>query len=508
MRYIRTLIYVITIGLVFTGTVSPARAQEIIPWTPAQIIPLYTDIYPPILVADRDRTVHAFNSENLDDQRTAIFYRKWRLDQGWTAPVDIILPSPSIRFALQDVTLDESGKFHMTYYIGSESRGDMVYSWAWASEANKAQSWSYPVEIGLEAGPIVDAALIGGGKDRLDLVYTGQRDGMGVYEVHSLDGGKSWSTPTVVALNNDSNSSPLHIDVDYDDEGRLHVAWGVVGDSGIGQRVYYARRDVDGLAWSRPYQIASREGNDYGTDWPSIIDHDGQLILMYMDGTIPQGIPPTRWMRTSRDAGRTWTSPVQPFPLVGENGSAILLEDSNGTLHTILANRVGEPAVGGVWHASWLGNQWGEAELITSRFPEFADQAGSYRAVSNASRPNGVVSQGDVILSAWWHDMRDQPPAGYSYTRLNAPELPVAPLPAVTSTPIPSLDSTATVVTDEPVISTPEVTPMLVESQINPIAPPGQVINPTIVILIGTIPALLLTFIAVSMKRFYKRSER
>lgn len=507
MRYARTPFLIINILLLLLVTNSSAFAQEIIPWVAAQIIPLYTDIYPPILVADSDRIVHAFNSENLDDDRTAIFYRKWSLDQGWTAPIDIILPTPSIRFALQGVSLDESGKFHMIYYIGSEEQGDMVYSWAWATEANRTQSWSKPIEIGLDAGPIIDASLIGDGKGRLDVVYAGQRDAVGIYAVHSEDGGSTWSEPKTVALNSESDSWPIHIYLEYDDEDRLHVTWGMVDDSGIGQKVYYIRRETDGITWSKPYLIAAREGNDYGADWPSIINHQGQLILMYMDGTIPQGIPPTRWMRTSRDGGKTWTSPVQPFPLVGENGSAVLLEDSNDTLHIIVANRVGEPAVGGVWHAVWLGNQWGEAELITARSQELAEFSGSYSAVSNASRPNGVVSQGNVILSTWWHDMRDQPPSGYSYTRLNAPELPLVPLPVVNVTPTLSPDPTATVVTATQVLSTPIVTPVLIDNQLNPISSPERMTNPSILILIGIIPAVLFTFVAMGI-RFYKRSER
>jgi hypothetical protein len=93
---------------------------------------------------------------------------------------------------------------------------------------------------------------------------------------------------------------------------------------------------------------------------------------------------------------------------------------------------VGDPPVGGTWHGVWLGTKWSDLQLITPRSEAEAKATGSYgySQVGNSSRPNAVISQGNVLLVTWWHDMRDAPPAGYSYTVLDAPQISPSPVPA------------------------------------------------------------------------------
>ena len=485
----------------FTG-LGVVRAQGTSPWAPAQHIPLYTDIYPPIMVSDQNRTVHAFNSESQEDEKTAIFYRRWSIDQGWTTPIDIQLVYPSSRDALQGVVLDPMGRFHMVFFSGLiEYGGDILYTRAWASQADQSQAWEEPFEIGTNVGPLLSADLAWFGENSLTLVYSGKDDGVGLYEVHSDDGGDTWTEPVLFTPPYEEGMYPLHIQLEYDDEGRLHVVWGMVDSSGIGKRVYYTRREADGLTWRKPYLLAAAEGNDYGADWPSIINYQGQLIAMYMDGTIPNGVPPTRWMRISRDSGNTWSTPVQPFPQVGENGIAVLLIDSSDNLHIVFANRVGEPPIGGIWYAEWIGDQWGEPELVTGRSQQMAP-SGSYTTGSAASRPNAVIVQGNEILSAWWHDMRNPPAVGYSYTHINGPEYPIVPLPevtpALTSTPVPTLASAT-------------VTPTLVSSGIEIAdysADKPLALSTTATLMFGVMPVLLLVVLVIGVQLFRSQSTR
>jgi hypothetical protein len=477
------------------------QAQGTSPWAPSQLIPLYTEIYPPILVADQNRTVHAFNSELQADEKMAIFYRRWNIDQGWTTPVDIQLVYPSSRDALQGVVLDPAGRFHMAYFSGVlEARGNILYTRAWASQADQSQAWEAPSDIGMNAGPLLSADLALFGDNHLALVYSGKEDGVGLYETHSDDGGDTWTEPVRITPPYEEGLLPVHIQMEFDEEGRLHVVWGVVDESGVGQRVYYTRREVDEVTWRNPYLLAAAEGNDYGADWPSIIDYQGQLIVLYMDGTIPNGVPPTRWMRISKDSGNTWSAPVQPFPQVGENGIAVLLVDSNGMLHTVLANRIEDPPAAGAWHGIWIGDQWSDLELITSRSAIGSSSSGADTDAFAASRPNAVIVQGNVLLSAWWHDMRNPPVAGYSYARINGPEYPIIPLPEVTPTSTPLPPPTVSVATVTPTVYLP---------------PPGSsggspdqplALSITTSLIIGIMPVLLLVAIVVGFQRI--RSPR
>jgi hypothetical protein len=408
----------------------PIEAVGLFSWLPAKYIPLYDDEYPPFLVADQNRTVHAFNSQQMENGDVAILYRTWSVEMGWSLPVDVLLPN-TIRFALQGVFLDDAGVFHMVYFRENRpGHGEFLYSKALALEAMNAHSWSVPVIIAEEAGPMNSAWLVGNGKEHLTLVYAGQKLGMGIYEVQSNDAGATWSDSAPVAFVYDPDNYPTHIRGTLDPSGRLHMVWSTVGSRGFGEKVYYSRREEDGVSWTEPTILAAREGLDYAADWASIIYYQDELIVMYMDGMPVVGIPPTRWMRRSNDGGQSWTSPVKPFPQVGENGYAELLVDSKNTLHILLANRVGDPPVGGMWYGRWLGSRWSELELVTASSAEQAITMGSYSEVGGASRPNAVVSQGNVILAAWWHDTSTPDvPAGYTFTYLDAPELPLVPFP-------------------------------------------------------------------------------
>lgn len=507
MTQLRILfILVIIIFVLVFGSVFAAYAQGTSPWAIAQTIPLYTDAYPPILVADQNRIVHAFNSEVQYDGQLSIFYRQWNVDKGWSVPVDILLIYPSASEALQDVKLDPTGIFHIVFYKGDQERGDIMYSRAAAPDAGKSQAWSEPIEVGTASTTIFSAALAQFGDNHLTLVYSGNANGVGLYETHSDDGGDTWTKPIGISPVYPDGIWPYHIQIMFDEEGALHVVWGVVGVSGIGQKVYYTSRGADSITWRNPFLLAAIEGDDYGADWPSIIFYQDTLIAMYMDGTIPNGVPPTRWMRLSKDGGETWSLPVQPFPLVGENGRAVLLIDSANNLHIILSNRTADPSpIGGIWHGVWNGDQWGELDLVTPRSATAAVNSGSYATVPGASRPNAVIVQGNVLLSAWWHDIPGGlilPPAGYSYTRINSPELPIVPLPEATLTP----KSTADPMIMQAVTPTSSLLPRsTLEADFGGTQPPS--ISASGVIFIGVIPVLIMTAVLV-VHRLRRRSNR
>ena len=413
-------------------------AQQEEGWVPAQPIPEYDNVRPPQMVADRNRTVHAFYDETAGAE-SVILYRQWSLIRGWTEPVDILLPPDPGRLIVLGVLLDQQGYLHLMFFGGQPGiSGNIYYSRAHAHEAEKAPAWSTPRAVAEQSGPIVSASLVNDGDDGLYLVYCGQEFGPGVYEIRSDDAGASWSEPSLVALVPEADRLAAHVDATVGSDGQLHAVWSLTNArGGLGVAVYYARRELGQSLWSLPRQMAEKDNEDYAADWASIIEYKTELFLFYMDG--PPA--PTRWMVRSGDGGENWTTPVRPFPHVGEYEHVVMLTDSNDNLHVLMGSRIGNPAVGGIWHAEWRGDGWGEMQRITAPSAQQAIVVGSYPEVTEASAPQAVISQGNVLLVAWWHNIQNAPPAGYTYKVLDAPALPVEPMP---TPPVPARVSNVT----------------------------------------------------------------
>ncbi|MFN2126437.1 MAG: exo-alpha-sialidase [Anaerolineales bacterium] len=415
------------IGACVIVSPQPAEAQETNPkWSKQQrIYDHYFDSYAPILIADQNKTVHAFHYTDLiDDSSTdegaisAIYYRQWRADTGWSLPVDIILPSADdLELILHGVTLDNKGYFHLIYSSGSMWNSNIYYSSAYARDADRASAWSKPIIIGEKTGQVSRAALAGDGNNNLVVVYSAQIEGPGLYSIYSSDSGNSWSDPEIVQVEYRQGFTPLFISMIDDGQGNTHAVWSVYNSDIIrAEEVYYARMNNHDKSWSDPVLLAKRDDQDYEADYPSIVSYNNELIVMYMDGS-----PPTRWMRRSADGGQTWTDPVRPFQLIGENGAIAFVIDSNNVLHALMGNRTPEN-IHGMWHSVWQGDRWGPIEAIVS---------GPQTPYFDPTEPRAIISQGNVLLAVWSKDTTEGPRNGawFSYTTLNSPETPIVPIP-------------------------------------------------------------------------------
>ncbi len=420
---------------------APAQSEPV--WTPQEQIPFYTDEWPPLMIADHNKTVHAFNVESPEGAAKLIYYRQWSLSQGWSRPSDIlIIDRAATRRPLLGAVADDAGWFHLIFYLNETEGGHIMLTSAPIVEAAKAPAWSTPRAIVEDADAVAAAALIVDDTGRLVLVYGGRGNGPGLYSTYSTDGGLTWSRPVAVFLVFGPNRSPYAIRLALGKEGRIHAAWSVVNERGVGDYVYYAQSEPDLSAWSTPVQLAAREGDDYSANWPAIVAYRDDLIIVYQDS-----FPATLWMTRSRDGGATWSAPVRPFPHVGEAETPALLVDGAGVLHLLHGARVGNPAVNGMWHSVWLGDRWGDFKPVISMQGSQIVYRGRVEPFA-PSAPQAVVSQGNVLLAAWRHDARESTPATYSYSVLAAPELPVqtVPAPAPTSTPA-ALDAGVTTIT-------------------------------------------------------------
>lgn len=429
----------LTIGLLLASvSAPPALAQDL--WQPDEPIPNYSDIRAPALVADQDRTIHAFYDQAVGESiERFLFYRTWTAADGWGPPVDILLSPICCTLKVLGVHLDDTGVFHLVFFAGNPpDAGAIYYSTAPAVYANRAPAWSAPRLIASEAGPLVSGALAVDAAGAFVAIYAGRFDGEGLYWVRSSDGGMTWSEQQIVALPDSQDISLAHPQLLLDNQGTLHAVWDVVNSRGLGDEVHYARQEAGQAGWSKPISLAQREPEHaagFGAAWPSIIEHQSELFLFYEDGTGAVGIPPAMWVRRSSDGGKTWSEADQPFPQVGGYEQALLLEDSSGVLHAFFGGRVGDPIVGGLWHSQWREGRWTEPQAVASSLGRPAEAQRRF----GPSGPRGVISQGNTVLLTWWNDAPDKTPANYSFVTLDVPELAAAalPTPAPTHTPTP-----------------------------------------------------------------------
>lgn len=449
-------------------------------WLPERSIPEYNDRFPPLLIADKQGIVHAFNSEVVNDiGDTAVFYRQWTRIDGWSSPVDILLPPEPGVIRVQDVFLDGNDTIHMVFFAGTPpDSGAIYYTHAALAQAGEVRGWARPVIIGERAGPLAEAALVGDVNGRLIVLYAGRSDDTGLYEVHSTDFGLSWSKPAIVFLWQARNQQPANVWLALDDEGQIHAVWAVTNDRALGEKIFYARLPASLDGWSPPILLAERTGSEYSANWPSIIFYNDELFVFYMDST-----PPTRYMRRSADGGRTWSDPVRPFTQIGEYEQAVFLVDSSDTLHLVLGNRYADPEIHGMWHSIWDGQRWSRPAPIVS---------GPVTSEFDPSAPRAVISQGNVMLVTWWHNATMALYPGYSFAFLDAPALEAAS-PAIPATVAVDPISVADL-SPETIAPLPEATATAVPADF--LHSPTEIADPGNMLFLSVIPTVLIILMA------------
>jgi hypothetical protein len=423
--------FVITIIIAFSvlgifSYVQNVYAREYFNWSPQQRVPgLSNDVYTPVLIADKNRSVHAFISDWVGetDPQLAVMYLNWTLERGWTTPVDIKLPQRT-QARTKGVFLDKNGIFHLAFFDGDDRSAGIYYSHAYAANSGEARAWTPSQEVGRKAITPDEAILIGTDLGQLTIVYLGDLDGRGLYSVHSDDRGNDWSEPYSIYFTENEDLWPSSLYAAVDQENRIHLVWTVrTTDRTNSEMVYYARLDLEIYEWSEPLLLAELENE---LAWSaSIIEYKRELFVIYHDSN-----PTTRWMRRSQDGGENWTEPVRLFDHIGSNGAASLIVDGKEDLHMFFGNRIGWPSIHGLWHSTWDGYRWSIPSPIVSG-PRIIDD--SRRFGFDPSFPHAVVSQGNTFLVLWRTDPGARPNGiWFSYATTDIPEEDLVPLPTFT----------------------------------------------------------------------------
>ena len=404
----------------------PVFAQNNSNWSPQQRIPGYeNETWPPILIADRNRTVHAFSSQWLSGDRDSairvIMYNQWSIDRGWTKPVDILKSPLKNDAQLLDAFLDLSGMVHVIYFGGDDTEANIYYSRAPINEAGNAHAWSLPAIIVAKALAPGDAAFFAEDSQHFGILLSGKEDGNGLYAIYSGDSGYTWSDPELIYPTNNNQLYPYNIKVYLGQLGILHAAWSIWDQSGNGLSVHYANYDLTQKQWSDSVKLTS-EGSSGFSD---VIEYDGRVIVTYSDYSSN-----AFWMRYSSDRGRTWTEPMRIAPHhIGRNGETSLVIDSSNTLHFFFAERItGNPDIHGMWHSVWQNDHWTSPEPIVSG-PRVEDKVGDHGF--DPLEAQTAVSQGNLIIVTWRTENQSKGNGvWYSYKKVDAPELQIETLPS------------------------------------------------------------------------------
>ena len=485
----------ITFAILFAGLgYKPVGAETGYGWLPDEKVPGYLDdTYTPFLLADHNRSVHAFTSQWVkenDARRLAIVYRQWSLLGGWTRPVDIILSPIGGDANFLGAYIDPSDMMHVIF-ASTEAitrKTYVYYSSALATNADWAPAWSTPALVGDGASGLNSAAIVGDSFGNLIVIYSGNNIGNGVYSIYSKDSGRSWSTPQPVFLTYDSRLSPFSLHLTVGPDQNISAVWNVVTNLGVDEALYFASFDNQNFKWKTPVELDRRIDlpEYFGPSFPVVVDNGREVFIVYNSGNpftdqpIGAGRPIQRCL-VSFDGGSTWNGPLDPFPLhVGRSGEHALTLDGNGNPHTVYTQRIESfdesgnySIIGGVWHSVFQDGIWSNPDRFVSTVP--------------AHDVRAVVSQGNVLLVVW----RQDPGGGasgiwYSYKVLDEPELPVIPLATA------SLDFTVTETATPislPGLILPELSP---QPELLDTASPSNIgSNPALPIMIGTVPVIL-----------------
>jgi hypothetical protein len=417
--------YTIPLILLLFVNVSQPKAQGEYFWSEQARIPEYPDFTqePPFLIADRNNTVHAFNSQalNLEDDNSpsAIFYRQWTKDGGWTNPNDIIYNSAGGSLDILGAASDSSG---MVYLIYQQDFFNIYFTYAYLANAGSSTAWSQPVLIAgqsthVSTGFLGIAAIAADGHGNIVVIYSGSQLGKGLYSVTSSDGGASWSDPYPVYLTGDETMSVTDPALVLGQSGSYHAVWATyLSDGGAGPG-FYSKFDPATKTWTDPTQL-----DVPGIRTPDVTEYNGQIIVSYYHDNVNGN-----WWRLSSDGGKSWSLPSQFSPrFVGTNGRVSFAVDSKNTLYAFFGERIND-LNHGMWQCIWTGYAWTDPEPVV-KGPQVRDVIGGNGFDPRAAR--AVVSNGNVMLVTWTTDgFAGENGAWYSYKTLDAPALPAVPNP-------------------------------------------------------------------------------
>ncbi|MCC6165921.1 MAG: hypothetical protein IT329_01720 [Caldilineaceae bacterium] len=469
-----------------------AHAQAPERWSSPAKVPSYKQFTeePPLLFADQNHTIHAFNSQPGDDGGPeVVWYRQWTLAQGWSALNDVIVAGDK-DVELLDLFVDARARVHLVMRVET----NIFYAWAPLAAAGRAPAWSTPIVIGRQALPPFSATIAGDAQgSHLFVLYGGDPNGKGVYWVMSSDGGETWSGPETLFLTAGEDQVAAGLDAIWGQDRRLHAVWNVFNSLGTGVAGYYARLDPAAGTWGMPMEL-DEGGIQLGIEYPKVFEYQGDLLLTFYNGKTNQNY----WRRSSGD-GAAWSEPALISPRhIGKNGPVSLAADSSDRLHLFFAERIDDDNHG-VWHSLWTGAGWTEPIPVV-RGPRVIDRIGGNGFDPHS--PSALLVNGNLLFVVWATDGgAGSNGAWFAYTTLGTPELPTVTLPSA------ALPSAATPQPQPAATPLPAATPTPTAQPMPALSnrPAPRTAGPARPLLVGLAPVTLLVAAAFLRHRVKQR---
>ncbi len=401
----------------------------------------------------------------------------------WSEPVDIFIPDVPKRWqgAGIDVAIDSVGNIHLVFGGGPNGGGALKYAKAHVSVASNAQSWQEP-KSGDWGMSVTKAAILVDQTDKVHIVYS-SRPG-DVYYRYSVDHGNTWSPDSRISDIDPNRSVPDDVAIAVDTRGRIHVAWSENEMPGgyppLG--VFYAYSDDGGQTWNTPKRI----GDQYASRPAIAVRKPNEVHLVWGSSAQDKG----RYAAASFDGGESWTEPQQvgvPGSVGGDTGLTVnpeqLVVDSAGTLHWFMASDFAD-----VYARREPGGQWSRPIVVTlpsapgwTKDPHFS---GNKPVIVAGNQLHLIVREGarkqQNEHDRYWHTMMV----------VDAPALPLEPVPTVTPTLTSTVERT----------NTPKATPLpkpIATREPNISENPNEVSSPALPIIIGILPVTLLVLAVV-----------
>lgn len=420
-----------------------------------------------------------------------IFYTRWDGIK-WATPVDLQTMAPPGHISFTDIAVDSKGTVHMIWTRAVAEIADLMYSQAPGKDALSVRSWSSPQLLASNLlstyypiGITVDSS------DGLYIIYGAMGLNPGGYVIHSDDSGKTWSYPVQLYASRSRTGSgdgaqPVRIIADA--KNRIHAVWTVFGEGGNGRSVLYSQSLDQGKTWSKPFVIAAWQDGWYEVDWLNIGVVGDRIHAVWEGGPVSYHNE-----RISEDGGQTWGPAYRIFErLAGENGWSDLLTDSQGTLHQLLVKRIlsGGGTVYSVWHGQYRDDQWQTPQIVGINDSNFYNDAREYSVgeVQNLfagtingdglRHQRGVILNGNELFCLVVNEFDGE--IYSSRLILDSPYIPPAPLP----TPV-------VIETIAPIKETPQQSEPTQAIQFEKEADTSKV-NPGTLVLAGLVPVFLL----------------
>jgi len=378
----------------------PAVAQdESTKWTDPVRLNLYGKttgtwfVTPAIATADQYGYVHIFWHEQSDPN--VIVYARAN-GEGPPKVIDIL---PSDNGVPITTFIDKQSNLHLSWTTNGM---DFSHKMVPVSDALDARMWMAAPETAPPGAvkPGADGAW-----------YALSRTLDTAFLAMSTDQGRTWSDKRLLA-EADNPGWVLNFDYLVDTTGRIHVVWTSAIKRGVpdGQKLYYYYSDDHGLSWSEPVVLDSDDDRyaDGYAPWTQklSLDSKGRIHLIWNGAPAGQ-----RHYRYTDDRGLTWSNDQQIWSdLRGITGKNNLSEDSRGRLHMITGS-----LSWGLYHAYLENSVWSRPLSI---HPDIGDAEGHISLITRGNH-----------LHAIWANVIETHDVWYASTRLNTPEIAVAPLP-------------------------------------------------------------------------------